>query len=108
MSLEIKDSLNPKDADYFKILQEQIPELKGWAHFVLPQRFNNRTRQTRCDTKDCGKLLRIDQIKVFITPAPEYKPFIYCRQCLEREYAKVVGSMQYDLHLRYLPKAPKK
>lgn len=106
--MDVKDSKDPKDKDYFKLLQRDHPHLARFAHFDLPARFYNHNKVTRCDGVLCIKLIGPQEINIFITPGPEYKPLVLCYDCLQTEYRKVAGSGEYDIHERHLSQRPKK
>jgi hypothetical protein len=87
-----------QDKKYFAELAKQYPHLQGFI-WALPVRFNNATRQTKCDGKGCGKKIRINQFDIFITPAPAYQPLVLCAQCLKFYYERYAETGQYDNHL---------
>lgn len=98
----------PKDKEYFKQLAQDHPHLARFIFVDFPGRFKNPKQQTKCDGEDCKKILGADQVNVFVTPAPEYKPLVLCYQCLGRAYVKYNATGQYDIRDYLLPVKPKK
>jgi len=104
--MKIKDSYKSKDRDYFKMLLLKHPHLRRFIYIDLPSRFLNLNKVTKCDGIFCIRTLSFDDINIFVTPGPDYKPMVLCVDCLKREYQKVSDSGEYDIHLRHLPKDP--
>jgi hypothetical protein len=105
--MDIQESKEPKDRDYFKILQETHPHLKRFLHVDIPGRFR-RSKTTNCDGLICIKQINIKQANLFVGPGPDYKPYLLCYDCLQSEYRKVAESGEYDIHERHLLKIPRK
>jgi hypothetical protein len=107
----MKDIFNPKDKDYLRDLLKTHPHLKEFVA-NLAKRFPTEESKTMCETfkingvlgVPCTRMLFPEEINIFITPGPDYKPYVLCRECLQREYQKVAGSGEYDIHLRHIDK----
>lgn len=87
-----------QDKQYLAQLAKDYPHLAKFLN-GLPARFNNATKQTKCEGPKCGKKLRLNQFHIFVTPAPEYKPLVLCFQCLKEHYAHHNKGHAYDSHV---------
>ena len=90
--------MESQDKKYLAELAKEHPHLQKFIE-TLPLRFNNATKQTRCEGERCGKKLRINQFNIFITPGPFYSPLVVCANCLKAYYERDAQSGQYDNHL---------
>jgi len=87
-----------QDKKYLAELAKTHPHLRSFIE-GLPLRFNNATKQTKCEGVNCGKKLRINQFQIFIMPRPRYEPLILCSVCLKKYYERYAESGQYDNHV---------
>lgn len=104
--MRVRQTNWPQDKVYFRELKKQHPHLSKFIDSI-PGRFDNIMKRTPCDGK-CGSLMLPEEMNIFVSPAPEYKPLLLCRVCLKSEYGKVAANGDYDIHERHLDKNFKK
>lgn len=100
----MKSINEPKDKDYFKELSKAHPHLQEFITDVATRYSKSPDGKIACEGHACLRRLWPEEFNVFVTPGPEYKPLVLCRECLRQEYAKVAASGEYDIHLRHLDK----